>query len=105
MAAGDTSDNVRELLTSQYTGAAVQLAISSSTATSAQLTSVGRWVLCPTVDCYIKQGTSAITAVLATSHYVAAGSRVEFTVSDITANGYVAAITSSASGTLCLSKL
>jgi hypothetical protein len=86
----------------KFTTSPTNVDITSATATSAELT-VGQWQLASTIDTWILQGTSAVTADTS-DHFIPAGEIVPFYVSG-TSDTYMAGITDAGTGAMYLSLL
>ena len=90
------------LICGNFTAAPTCVSLSTTTATSAALTQ-GYYRVVSTIDCFLKQGGSTITAAT-TDNWVPAGVIMNI-VSDATKGLYVAGITAAGTGTLYLSKV
>lgn len=101
MAMFSIDDAAYKSLAQKFTSTAVNVSVSSTTATSTVL-GVGRYRIVCDVPCYIKQGGSTVTAAT-TDHYMPADLVDYFCVTAAT-DGYLAAITDSPSGNLCITK-
>jgi hypothetical protein len=88
-------------LCQNFKNAPTVVSVSSTTATSTQLAK-GRYRVICDVTCYIKQGDSTITA--ATTDNRLPGDFIDYFVVSGNDDDYLAAITSSASGTLQIMK-
>jgi hypothetical protein len=86
----------------KFTTSPTNVAITTATATSAELTA-GLWQISSTIDTWILQGTSAVTAAL-TDVQLFAGQEKPMYVTG-TGDTYLAGITDAGSGTLCIAPL
>lgn len=79
----------------------VRVALTTTTARNASALTPGVTykVLCD-VDCYIKQGNSAVNAVVATSNFLPSRSWIHMAVVTAGVDDYVAGIVASGTGTL-----
>lgn len=85
-----------ELAHAEWSAAPVIVSISGTTAKSAQLAE-GTYYAISDTACFFKQGSTAITAAT-TDNYMPANLPFVVKVRDTTAMGFIAAITSSATG-------
>lgn len=84
-----------------------KVAMTTSSATSSQLTKGTRYQLKSKSAFWYRQGASGVVAAADTANnvYVAAGETWEFTVDDVTNEGYIAAIVESGSASLFIHRV
>ena len=92
-----------ETVIRQVTTAPTIVSISGTTAKSAALT-VGDYYVKASTDCFIKQGATSVTAAT-TNFPLFSGEELVVRVDNATNNGYIAAITSGATGSLYIQKV
>lgn len=88
----------------RYTNAPTEVTLSTSSARNSSALGVGFYIVRCDVNCYIKQGTSSVTAD-ANDFIISAGSTYPMAVTDGTSDSYLAGILASGSGTLQILQL